>query len=455
MTSRRALYPHHHIEILVLDVGNNSPIHRTLNKYGSIESRNSAMVELEKILIIAVKMPLQKEVIFHSTIEELISLSQTAGGEVLKVVTQNRQHIHPATYIGSGKIIEIKNLIDELEIDLVISNDELSPGQLRNLSNHFNIRVIDRSQLILDIFAQRAKTKEGKLQVELAQLQYTLPRLRGQGIEMSRLAGGIGTRGPGETKLETDQRHIRRRIDEIKRRLELVVKQREQYRKRRKTNGIFQIAIVGYTNAGKSTIFNQITNSDSLAEDKLFATLDPLTRQIQLPSGFETLVTDTVGFLQKLPTSLIAAFRSTLEEVNEADFILHVVDGSHPDQEQHQETVYRILKDLDADTIPMLNVFNKKDLMDETFIPTHFPSVIISAFDKDDINKLILKTEEAIKDTWDSYRLTLEPSEAGLVNQLSRETIVVDQSFNDETNQYLISGYMQKDHPIQRLLKEK
>src|SRR5690625_4948474 len=278
-------------------------------------------------------------------------------------MTQTRGHIHPANYIGTGKVEEMKEEVERLDIDLVISNDELSSGQLRNLGNQLGVRVIDRSQLILDIFAQRAKTKEGKLQVELAQLEYLLPRLRGQGVEMSRLGAGIGTRGPGETKLETDQRHIRRRIHDIKRRLEIAVRQREQYRKRRKNNDVFQIAIVGYTNAGKSTIFNRLTNSTSLEENQLFATLDPLTRQLQLPSGFIALITDTVGFIQDLPTTLIAAFRSTLEEVTEADFILHVVDKSNPDFEQHHQTVNHLLKDLEAHAIPTLTVYNKKDLI--------------------------------------------------------------------------------------------
>src|SRR5699024_5785970 len=297
----------------------------------------------ERILLIAVKQQHHKEEQFLSSLDELRSLSKTAGGEVCGVITQQRERIHPATYIGSGKVEEIIAFIDAEEIDIVISNDELSSGQLRNLNDQLGVDLIDRSQLILDIFAQRAQTKEGQLQVELAQLEYTLPRLRGIGVELSRLGGGIGTRGPGETQLETDQRHIRRRIDEIKRRLALVVKQREQYRKRRRNQGVFQIAIVGYTNAGKSTIFNRITTSESLAEDKLFATLDPLTRKLKLPSGFQTLVTDTVGFIQDLPTSLIASFRSTLEEVTEADFIIHVVDAADGDLEQHQETVKEIL----------------------------------------------------------------------------------------------------------------
>src|SRR5699024_5242576 len=223
-------------------------------------------------------------------------------------------------------VTEIIEAIEALDIHLVVANDELSPGQLRNLNEHFGVRVIDRSQLILDIFASRAKTREGQLQVELAQLEYMLPRLHGMGLVLSRLGGGIGTRGPGETKLESDQRHIRRRIDDIKRRLADVVKQREQYRKRRRRNYVYQIAIVGYTNAGKSTIFNRLARETTKEEDLLFATLDPLTRKVHLPSGFEALLTDTVGFLQELPTSLIAAFKSTLEEVSEADFLLHVVD---------------------------------------------------------------------------------------------------------------------------------
>src|SRR5690625_3334413 len=241
----------------------------------------------EKVLIIAVKKTDQDEGKFESSLEELISLTNTAGGMVEEVVTQNRNQIHPATYIGDGKVNEIKELIFEYNIDLVISNDELSAGQIRNLADRFGVRLIDRSQLILDIFARRAHTKEGMLQVELAQLEYMLPRLHGQGLVLSRLAGGIGTRGPGETKLESDQRHIRRRIDDIKRRLKNVVRQRDQYRKRRKRNNAFQIAIVGYTNAGKSTIFNRLTNSESLEENQLFATLDPLTRSEERRVGKE------------------------------------------------------------------------------------------------------------------------------------------------------------------------
>jgi len=408
----------------------------------------------EKILIIAVKQPDQHEERFESSLEEIISLSNTAGGKVEEIVTQNRSRIHPATYIGEGKVEEIEAIIADVEIDLVISNDELSAGQLRNLSDRFGVPLIDRSQLILDIFAQRAKTKEGQLQVELAQLEYMLPRLHGQGLSMSRLAGGIGTRGPGETKLESDQRHIRRKIDDIKRKLKSVVTQREQYRKRRRLNQVFQIAVVGYTNAGKSTLFNQLTESTSLAEDQLFATLDPLTRQFQLPSGYEALLTDTVGFLQELPTTLIAAFKSTLEEVSEADFLLHVVDASHSDLDQQQETVMALLKEFDAHTVPILTVYNKMDLVEDEFIPVLHPNITMNAFDETDIQALLLKIEAMLKESWEWYSVYLNPNEGKMIHQLSQETIVTKKYFDEEKNQYVINGYMATDHPLNRLLKE-
>ncbi|GGA62380.1 GTPase HflX [Ornithinibacillus halotolerans] len=409
----------------------------------------------EKIIVIAVKKPDEQDEYFTSSLEELISLADTAGGKVVATITQNRNRIHPAFYIGEGKMEEIKEKIDELDVDLVISNDELSAGQSRNLSDFFDRRVIDRSQLILDIFAARAKTKEGKLQVELAQLQYLLPRLRGQGVQLSRLGAGIGTRGPGETKLETDQRHIRNRIDDIKRRLKQVVKQRDQYRKRRKHNEVFQIAIVGYTNAGKSTLFNRLTGSDSLEENKLFATLDPLTRKIQLPSGFQILLTDTVGFIQKLPTTLIAAFRSTLEEVSEADFILHVVDSSHPDNEQHQDTVLKLLDELGSSSIPVLTVYNKKDRINDEFIPLHQPSIMISALEYEDLTKLVGKIEEVLILHWERYQIHLDLHEGDLLNRFEHETILYENEFDEERETFKISGYIRQYHPLQGIVKEK
>lgn len=407
----------------------------------------------ENVLIVAVKTKYHTDHHFESTVEEMKSLSHTAGGKVVKVMTQNREQIHPASYVGEGKLSEIRSAIERLDVNLVIANDELSPGQLRNLNEDFGVRVIDRSQLILDIFASRAKTREGQLQVELAQLEYMLPRLHGMGLVLSRLGGGIGTRGPGETKLETDQRHIRRRIDDIKRRLSDVVKQREQYRKRRRRSLVYQIAIVGYTNAGKSTIFNRIAKESSKEEDLLFATLDPLTRKIHLPSGFEALLTDTVGFLQALPTSLIAAFKSTLEEVTEADFLLHVVDASHPDQEQHVETVHSILKDLEADKIPMLTVYNKSDLLTDSFFPTEHPSLVMSAYDPNDLNRLLLTIEKICKQNWEHYYIELDPDQGKALYLFSIHTMVLNKYFDEDKNKYIVEGFIPKKYPIEMMIE--
>lgn len=408
----------------------------------------------ENVLIMAVKKQKDTESHFASSVAELESLSVTAGGEVKVVSKQNRIQIHPVTYVGKGKIEEVQIEIDAHDIGLIIANDELSPAQLRNLNDQLGVRVIDRSQLILDIFASRAKTKEGQLQVELAQLQYTLPRLHGMGLIMSKLAGGIGTRGPGETQLETDQRHIRRRIDDIKRRLKDIVKQREQYRTRRKLNNVFQIAIVGYTNAGKSTLFNRLTQEASLEEDLLFATLDPLTRKLNLPSGFECLLTDTVGFLQDLPTALIAAFKSTLEEVSEADFLIHVVDATHEDNEQHQTTVLAILDELDAKSIPTITVYNKADVLSEEFIPTHHPHMLMSAYSKEDRQQLVTKVENLIKNEWQAYEISLSPSLGRELHQFEQTSIVESKIYNETTNKYDMTGFIKTDHPLHGVIKE-
>ncbi len=390
---------------------------------------------------------------FHYSLQELESLTITAQGQVLTMLTQKQNRVHPATYIGKGKLEELQALVEEMEPDLIIFNDELTPSQLSNLQEKLSGRVLDRTQLILDIFAQRAKSKEGKLQVELAQLQYLLPRLTGQGIAMSRLGGGIGTRGPGETKLESDRRHIRRRIDEIKKQLQVVVEHRERYRERRKRNKAFQIAIVGYTNAGKSTLFNRMSTAESYEEDKLFATLDPMTRKLILVSGYSAIITDTVGFIQELPTALIAAFRSTLEEVRDADLLLHVVDSSNPDYSNHEQTVEKLLEDLEMNQLPQLTVYNKADEKHTDFIPKTGEIFIMSAFKEEDRNELKKKIEEMAVSNMQYYHAVIPANEGRLLSVLKSDTILRELVFQEENQEYKCKGYVLKDHPVLGALK--
>lgn len=296
----------------------------------------------------------------HS-LQELVSLAETAGVEVLDVMSQNRDVPDARWLIGKGKVEELRQSLLAVQANTAIFDHDLSGAQVRNLEQSLDVKIIDRTQLILDIFAQRAKTREGIIQVELAQLSYLLPRLSGHGKNLSRLGGGIGTRGPGESKLETDRRHIRGRIGDLKKQLEAVIKHRKLYRGRRQKSGAIQIALVGYTNAGKSTLLKQLTNADVYIENQLFATLDPTSRMLELPGGSEVILTDTVGFIQNLPHDLVAAFRATLEEANEADLILHVVDASSPMREEQMKVVDAILEELGAADKPQLILFNNKD----------------------------------------------------------------------------------------------
>jgi GTP-binding protein HflX len=409
---------------------------------------------LEKVILVGCQTNADDDLRFQYSMEELESLTETAHGTVLVQVVQKRPRVHPATYIGKGKVEELQALEEELEPDLIIFNDELSPSQNRNLSAGLKARVIDRTQLILDIFAQRARSKEGKLQVELAQLQYLLPRLGGKGIEMSRLGAGIGTRGPGETKLETDRRHIRRKIDDIKTQLSVVVQHRERYRERRKKNKAFQIAIVGYTNAGKSTLFNRLTEADSFEENQLFATLDPMTRKAILPSGFTALLTDTVGFIQDLPTTLIAAFRSTLEEVREADLLLHVVDMSNQDYFSHEQTVNKLLGDLDVQQIPQMTVYNKRDIVHQDFVPNATTdTAFISAFSEEDRKNLLIKIEQTIIGQMEHFHVLVPSDEGKLLAQLKNESILRELYFDEEKQGYICKGFSLVDHQLTGQLK--
>jgi GTPase len=296
------------------------------------------------------------------SLQELAHLAQTAGARVVGTLTQNLGAPSPTHYIGKGKLEELVALREQTEYDTVIFDDELSPRQQRNLEEALEVRVIDRSALILDIFARKARTHEGKLQVELAQHQYLLPRLVGQWRHLERLGGGIGTRGPGEAQLETDRRLIYKRINSLQQRIESVRQQRSLYRRRRKETGAPIVALVGYTNAGKSTLFNALTRSAVDAEDRLFSTLDPVTRRLGLHGDQYCLITDTVGFIHKLPPSIIAAFRATLEELDEADLLLHVVDITHHNAAHQVSTVESILQELKVDGKPRITVFNKLDL---------------------------------------------------------------------------------------------
>ena len=352
----------------------------------------------------------------HS-LDELAGLAAAAGATVVLRVLQKAPKPDPATFLGSGKVASLAAACAETGADVVIFDNELSPAQLRNLEEALECKVLDRTQLILDIFASRANTREGKLQVELAQLKYLMPRLVGAGLALSRLGGGIGTRGPGETKLETDRRRIRHRISMLSGEIETVPKRRSQLRERRQKAAVPTVALVGYTNAGKTTLFNALTGDSAVASDALFVTLDPLVRKVKLPDRRELLVSDTVGFIERLPHSLVAAFRATLEEVSSADLLLHVIDASSQDYARHIEAVRAVLAEVGAERVPVIEVFNKCDRLDapeRARIAAVYPGALcVSALTGEGRAELIAVLEDRLALDTSVVRFDFQSDDAG------------------------------------------
>ena len=409
-----------------------------------VEVKRMPEQEKDKVILVGVETE-ENFAIFDTSMDELRGLTKTAEGEIVLIIKHKRPKIYRQKILGKGKLEELKQLVDAYEANLVIFNHELTPRQGQTLTEELGVRVLDRVQLILDIFAIRARSKEGKLQVSLAQLEYLLPRLTGMGASMSRLGGGIGTRGPGETKLEVDRRHIRNKITQIKNELKEVKQHRERTRERRKDKQVYQIGLIGYTNAGKSTIMNILTAANTYEQDQLFATLDPLTKKWRLPEGFEMTITDTVGFIQDLPTQLIDAFQSTLEESKSMDFLLHVVDASAKNRLLHEKTVFDLMQQLDIMDIPVLTVYNKADLMkEEEFVPTLFPNVCISAKSSKGKEALMQAIKQQLMEQFDPFIVELADNQASEIYKYKRETIVTSQDYDEEKQKYIICGFRPK-----------
>lgn len=387
----------------------------------------------EKVILVGVSLQDEKET--EESLEELKELADTAGAVTVGKVIQNRESIHPGTYIGSGKILEVKLLVEETGATGIICDDELSPAQIRNLEQELECKVMDRTLLILDIFAGRATTSEGKIQVELAQLQYRLARLVGLGRSLSRLGGGIGTRGPGEKKLEMDRRLVKDRIAQLRRELKEVTRHRELIRERRKKNQVPVVAIVGYTNAGKSTLLNTMTQAGVLEEDKLFATLDPTTRTLELESGQEILLTDTVGFIRKLPHHLVEAFKSTLEEAKYADMILHVVDASNPQMDKQMHVVYETLRQLGVENKTIITLFNKQDRLTERQSQRDFKAdyvLNISAKTGEGLTELKNKLEDILTEHQILIERLYSYTEAGKIQLIRKYGQLLEEEYRDD-----------------------
>ena len=399
------------------------------------------MIETEKkqerVLIVGVELQGMEN--FDMSMEELASLAKTAGAEVVGVYTQKREKYDSKTFVGSGKLEEIAQMVDADKVSTVVVNNRLTPRQNVNLEEILGVKVIDRMQLILDIFAMRARSHEGKLQVHLAQLKYLLPRLVGQGIMLSRQAGGIGSRGPGESQLELNRRSVRNQITDIERQLKVVEKNREVVREKRLESPIFKIGLIGYTNAGKSTIMNALTSKTQYEADELFATLDATTKSIHLTGNLQVTLTDTVGFIQDLPTELVTSFKSTLEESKNVDLLVHVIDASDPNHEEHEKTVLQIMKDLEMLEIPRLTLYNKADKV-EDFTPTQTPYRLVSAKDPDSRTKLQDILLEKMQELFHPFTIQVPFDQAYRIHGLETIAILAERSY-EETGE-VITGYI-------------
>lgn len=399
------------------------------------------MIETEKkqerVLIVGVELQGMEN--FDMSMEELASLAKTAGAEVVGIYTQKREKYDSKTFVGSGKLEEIAQMVDADEVSTVVVNNRLTPRQNVNLEEILGVKVIDRMQLILDIFAMRARSHEGKLQVHLAQLKYLLPRLVGQGIMLSRQAGGIGSRGPGESQLELNRRSVRNQITDIERQLKVVEKNREVVREKRLESPIFKIGLIGYTNAGKSTIMNALTSKTQYEADELFATLDATTKSIHLTGNLQVTLTDTVGFIQDLPTELVTSFKSTLEESKNVDLLVHVIDASDPNHEEHEKTVLQIMKDLEMLEIPRLTLYNKADKV-ENFTPTQTPYRLVSAKDPNSRTKLQDILLEKMQELFHPFTIQVPFDQAYRIHELETIAILAERSY-EETGE-VITGYI-------------
>jgi len=393
----------------------------------------------EKVVLVGVET-FDNHQTFEASMTELASLAATAGAVVTTIFTQKKERLDGKYLVGIGKLQEIKDNLEADEADMVIFNEKLTPRQNVNLEGFLGVKVIDRMQLILDIFALRARSHVGMLQVELAQLKYLLPRLSGsKGLELSRQAGGIGSRGAGESQLETDRRHIRHRLEIIEAQLKKAEKVQENSRQKRNQSSIFKLGLIGYTNAGKSSVFNALTQKIQYEQDELFATLDATTKDFSLQDEFTVTLTDTVGFIQDLPTELVQAFKSTLEESKNVDLLLHVIDASDANHKIHEDVVESIMKDLEMSDIPVLTVYNKLDLADD-FAPTILPNVQISIKSEAGVQQLRQAIIAKIKELFVPFELTL-PYEAAYQLPILRKIALIDTVVaEDETETYYVSG---------------